>query len=186
MIVGRPPLRRASIPAGSATGRRSACRSPTERSEFSNIFGSVPTALTGVSHSALRQTASPRGNFRNIAANSTRPLSTRSLIKGERPGRRLQRCDLLLERLQIGEVHRVVAEIEVRRQQLLSRSEIGEHAEHLAGVAADRVDVEPVGNAAVPLRPVLPRRVPQEGIADRRVRDLDVGDRCRDPCRRHG
>ena len=102
-------------------------------------------------------------------------LVDQTLIKGERPGRRLQRCDLLLQRLQIGEVHRIVAEVEVRRQRLLFRREIGEHAEHLAGIAADRVDVEAVGNAAVPLRPVLPRRVPQEGIADRRIRDLDVG-----------
>ncbi len=40
------------------------------------------------------------------------------------------------------------------------RGEIGEHPEDLAGIASERLDVESVLNAAVPLGAILARGVP--------------------------
>src|SRR5258706_7356 len=101
---------------------------------------------------------------------------TQQVVLGpvEWPWRRFQDGDFFFELLQAGKLHRVLAEVEPRQGTFLP-TEIGEHAEHLAGVSSERVDKQTVGNEAIPLRLVLPRRVPQEGIADRRVRDLEIG-----------
>src|ERR1043166_4622663 len=73
-----------------------------------------------------------------------------------RPGWRLELCDVLLELVQAGEIRRVVAEVDQQIERRLAiRFEIGEHAEHLTGVARERLDEEPIRHAAIPLRAIL-------------------------------
>src|SRR4029077_3775273 len=54
------------------------------------------------------------------------------------------------------------------------RGEIGEDSDHLAGIAPERLAVASVLNPAVPLRAILPGRVPQKRIANRRIGDLVI------------
>src|SRR5262245_1621151 len=103
------------------------------------------------------------------------------VVDGEdvaRPGRRLQRGDLFFQRLQPRELRRVVAIRDHRGPRWDAsddlRLEIGEDAVDLAGVAAERMDEESIGHTAVPLRTILPRCIPQERIAHRRVGSFEV------------
>src|SRR5215211_1968941 len=103
------------------------------------------------------------------------------IVDGEdvaRPRRRLQHCDFFFQSLQPRELRRIVAIRDQRgtRWDMSDdlRLEIGKHAVDLAGVAAERLDEESIAYPAVPLRAILPRCVPQERIADRRVGDLEV------------
>ena len=56
----------------------------------------------------------------------------------------------------------------------LCRLKVGKDAEHLTGVARERLDIESVVYATVPLRAILPGCVPQERVADRRIGDLEI------------
>src|SRR5262249_25122973 len=83
-------------------------------------------------------------------------LVDKLLIDIERPRRRPERGDLFLQELQTGELDGVAAKIDRAQNRSPAWTKVGEHAEHLAGISSDRVDIETVGNAAIPLRPVLP------------------------------
>src|SRR5262245_16612432 len=109
-------------------------------------------------------------------------LLCESLVEAEdrfRPWWRAQLDDLLFQTLQGDEIRRRVAVPNGRRSRRgvgtdPLRLEVGERPEHLAGIARERLNEEAVGEARIPLRAILPRRVPQERIADRRIGDLEI------------
>src|SRR5262245_23165615 len=154
----------------------------TIRSASTTIFGSVPTALTGVDHAPMRDGCSLLWQPLQRSSNSASPcfasLSSKPKIAfGHGGGRNL--TTFSSKTLQGDEIRRRIAVPNGWRSRRgvgtdPLRLEVGERSEHLAGIARERLNEEAVGEAGIPLRAILPRRVPQERIADRRVGDLEI------------
>jgi len=88
------------------------------------------------------------------------------------PGRRREGAQLVLDPQEVDPVRRGLEP--QRRQDRLTDVGTGEDAQDLADVSAEALDGEPVRGRAVPLHPVVPRRIPQERVADGRVGRGDV------------
>src|SRR6266436_8863149 len=80
------------------------------------------------------------------------------------------------ESVQATEVRRVLVQVVDAEQMppILLRAIDGKHPVYLAQIAGQTENVVAVIGKTRPLRLVLNRRVPQEGVADRGVRALDV------------
>src|SRR5688500_17912092 len=79
----------------------------------------------------------------------------------------------MLDMLEVLPLYRIAGE-EIDMVALAARAEDPEHAVDLAEIAGQREEIVAIPGKARPLRPVLLRRVPQEGIADRRVGHGDI------------
>src|SRR5262249_42737146 len=91
---------------------------------------------------------------------------------GARPFWWLKRHDFFFKCLQTREVRGTLAVVDT--DEALFRLEVGEDPVDLPGIASQPLNVEAVWHAAIPLRVILLRRIPQKGVADRCVGDLEV------------
>ena len=145
----------------------------TIRFEFSTIFGSVPTALTGVSHRPGNSgdVMHPRGNSAMGVKQSLAPApsdvsSSPNISRGQGGGRSFAIFSSSV--CSPANSTRIIGVIDEGRRERVGPGlpvwgEIREYAEHLAGIAAERLDIEAVVHAAVPLRAILLASVPEKG-----------------------